>query len=492
MRKLILIPIVLLIIQNVNAQPEKRDNPLQNYTDEWVEDPFLKNAAISFIAYDLNGMRIIADHNSNMALVPASTMKLVTTATAFEILGSGYRFKTRIQYSGEVDSMGVLHGNIYIKGGGDPSLGSSYYKSFNADYLDKWLKAIKDAGIKEIDGHIIGDATIIGDNMTPANWSWGDLGNYYGAPPCGLTIHDNKTTLLFRSGPKAGDSTWMECMEPYVPEMFVYNKVKAATANKDNAYIYGAQYDPMRLAEGSIHLGEEAFKVKASIHDPAYLAAHELESKLAENGILCKYACSTVRRDKIIGNYVDTLERKSIHTLSGASVGNLAYWTNMVSVNLFAEHLFRGIGIRLYGNGSTYSSEKGVRSAWSKRGVNMTGFQMTDGSGLSRANAVSARHLMRILKYMNKSKYKDSFRKTLSVAGKSGTLSSIGRGTRAANNLMGKSGSMTRVRSYAGYVKTASGRQLAFAIIVNNYTCTGYQMKQRLQKLMVKMANYNQ
>jgi D-alanyl-D-alanine carboxypeptidase/D-alanyl-D-alanine-endopeptidase (penicillin-binding protein 4) len=92
---------------------------------------------------------------------------------------------------------------------------------------------------------------------------------------------------------------------------------------------------------------------------------------------------------------------------------------------------------------------------------------------------------------MNGSKNRDSFRKTLSIAGKSGTLSSIGRGTRAANNLIGKSGSMTRVRSYAGYVKTASGRQLAFAIIVNNYTCNGYQMKLRLQKLMVKMADYN-
>ena len=473
------------------AQEEKPNNTLQMFLERWKEDVIFRNAGISVYVYDLNRHSAVAYESPRLSLVPASTMKVVTTASALEILGSGYRFKTRIQYTGEIDSNGVLNGNIYIKGGGDPSLGSGYYKSYNADYLEKWVKAVKDAGIKSINGQIIADASIFGENTIPAHWSWGDIGNYYGAPACGLTIHDNKTVLQFRSGPNAGDSTWVDCMVPYVPEMRVYNKVRAANTKSDNAYIYGGLYDPVRIAEGTIPKGEEVFEVKASIPDPPYLAALELESALNEAGVEAKYACSTVRRLRFMNAYRDTLERQTLHTLNGASVGNLCYWTNHVSVNLFAEHLLKGVGVRKAGDGSTYSSTRAIQKYWSGRGVDMTGFYMTDGSGLSRGNAISARHLVFILKHMSGSKYADTFKKSLSVAGKSGTLRRIGRGTKAANNLMGKSGSMTRVRSYCGYVTSASGRQLAFAIIVNNYNGTSSQIRDRLNKLMVAMANFS-
>lgn len=467
------------------------DNPLQSYLDKWSEDVVLENAGISFLAYDLNKSSILADKNSKMCLVPASTMKLITTATALEVLGYGYRFRTKLEYSGQIDSAGTLHGNIYIRGGGDPSLGSKYYSNYNEDFLNQWVNAIKEEGIKKIDGGIVGDASIYGENVIPANWSWGDIGNYYGAPANGLTIYDNMVKLQFKSGDKEGDSTWVACMDPYVPEMRVYNKVKAASANKDNAYIYGSIYDPNRIAEGSIHKGEEAFEVKASVHDPAYLTAFELECALIDGGVPCDYSATTVRRQKFDGAYNDTIKKQGIHTLVGASVGNLCYFVNQYSVNLFAEHLFKGIGVRVYGDGSGWSSEKAVIKSWNGKGVNMSGLSMDDGSGLSRSNAVSARHLVRVLKYMGGSSNEDAFKKTLSIAGKSGTLAGIGRGTRAQGNLIGKSGSMTRVRSYAGYVKTASGREVAFAVIVNNYNCTGYQMKKRLESLMVYLANYN-
>ena len=116
---------------------------------------------------------------------------------------------------------------------------------------------------------------------------------------------------------------------------------------------------------------------------------------------------------------------------------------------------------------------------------------MNDGSGLSRSNAVSARHFVRILEYMNASSNAETFRSTLPVAGTSGTLTYWCRGTRAQGNLMAKSGSMTRVKSHAGYVKSMSGRSLAFAIIVNNYNATSAQLKARIEKIMVAMANFN-
>lgn len=491
MNRLIILTTLLLAQVQGFAQGDKIDNPLQNYLNTWVEDAYLKTASISFLAFDLNKRTIIADHNSRQALVPASTMKLVTTASALEVLGSGYRFSTRIEYTGAIDSNGVLNGDLIIKGGGDPSLGSSYFPTFNNDFKDQWVKAVQENGIKSVNGQVIADASVFGINVMPANWSWGDMGNYYGAPANGLTIYDNKTDLIFRSGKNAGDSTWIDCTEPYVPGMLVHNSVKAANSSKDNAYIYGGMYDRIRLAEGSIPKNEEEFKVKASIYDPAYLASVEFEGALADAGINCAYRATTLRHKELFEGRSYEAERKEIHKLSGATVGTLTYWTNLVSVNLFAEHLLKGVGVKLTGNGSTYSSSEAIKSFWTRKGVNMIGFEMTDGSGLSRANAVSARHLVRILSHMSGSGNASTYKKSLSIAGHSGTLRSIGKGTKAANNLIGKSGSMTRVRSYAGYVKSASGRDLAFAIVVNNYTCTGYQMKQRLEKLMVEIANFN-
>jgi len=491
MRPLFLL-ISLIFCKSGYTQNPEISNPLQNYLNNWLTDTYLKTAAVSVLVYDLNKRTIIADENSQMALTPASTMKLVTTATALQTLGSGYRFSTRIQYSGVIDSMGVLNGNLYIKGGGDPSLGSSYFKDFNKDFLHQWSEAIDKLGITSVNGQVIADASIFGINVMPANWSWGDMGNYYGAPANGLSIYDNYTKLVFRSGSKAGDSTFIDCMQPYVPEMKIHNQVRAANTTKDNAYIYGGMYDPIRLAQGTIPKGKEAFEVRASIHDPAYLAALELETALAGKGILCKYQCTTLRRKQLFESFIDSSKRVEIHKLPGASVGSITYWTNMVSVNLFAEHLLKGVGVKMAGDGSTYSSTRAVKRYWTKKGVNMNGFEMSDGSGLSRSNAVSARHLVRILDYMSGSGNANSYKKSLSIAGKSGTLRSIGKGTHAANNLIGKRGSMTRVRSYAGYVTSISGRKLAFAIIVNNYSCTGYQMKQRMAKLMVKIAEYNQ
>ena len=137
-----LIAIVFVLVTGT-LWSQGQPNLLQKYVKEWCEDPFLENAGISIYVYDLNANKVMAKRNPTMSLVPASTMKVVTTASALEILGQSYRFKTRIQYTGEIDSAGVLHGDLIIKGGADPSLGSGYYPNFNADFMAQWTEAIK-------------------------------------------------------------------------------------------------------------------------------------------------------------------------------------------------------------------------------------------------------------------------------------------------------------------------------------------------------------
>ena len=137
-------------------------------------------------------------------------------------------FETEISYDGFIDTNCTLHGNLYIKGGGDPTLGSRFFNKNNNDIMQPWVQEVANLGIHHITGRIIGDASYFPDEYVPATWGWGDMGNYYGAGVSGLTIYDNTLNFYFKSGPEKNDSTFVECIVPYSPDLFVDNRVKAS------------------------------------------------------------------------------------------------------------------------------------------------------------------------------------------------------------------------------------------------------------------------
>ena len=479
----------VLLLSATHAQ-----NSIQRTIDGFGSDPLMQNASISILVYDLNSKEVLGELAPDMSLPTASTMKLIATATALEVLGAGYQFATRVYYTGYIDSTGVLHGDLIVKGGGDPTLGSRYYKNLNRNphFMEKWVEAVHEAGIRSINGRVIGDARVLSHNMLPAGWSWGDMGNYYGAGPSGLTVYDNMVEHYFSSGRNAGDPTNVDSIYPEIPEYSFLNRVQAANVSGDNAYLYGAPYQPDRFGEGQIPRSKNDFLVKGSMPDPAYTVAWEFDKRLFDSGIIATGKATTFRRIEMMGDTIPSDDEKiELAATYSPYLSSIAYWTNMLSVNLFAEHMVTAVGLRRGGVGSTYSGTEMITRFWQSKGLDMTGFYMNDGSGLSRSNAVSARHFVRILEYMNASSNADTFRSTLPVAGTSGTLTYWCRGSRAQGNLMAKSGSMTRVKSHAGYVKSMSGRSLAFAIIVNNYNATSAQLKVRIEKIMVAMANFN-
>ena len=160
----------------------------------------------------------------------------------------------------------------------------------------------------------------------------------------------------------------------------------------------------------------------------------------------------------------------------------------MYSINLFAEHLMNQIGVSKYRSGDTGSGTQATTLFWKEKELDTDGFYVNDGSGLSRFNGVTAKQLVGILKYMNESKNKDLFLRTLPIAGKSGTMRNFAKGTVAHGKVRAKSGTMTRVKSYAGYVTTKNKRNIAFAIIANNYNCSSFQMKKKMEKIIIKLA----
>lgn len=494
MRQLfLLLPIlfgtITLFAQERDARPITIINSIDKAFAVLESDPELKNASISFYVYDASNKAEVSSHHADQSLVTASTMKVVTTATALDVLGSYHKFETKLAYDGYIDSSCTLHGNLYIIGGGDPTLGSRYFNDEN--FILKWVDEISKLGIHHIEGKVIGDGTFFSDEFVPSSWGWGDMGNYYGSGVSGLSVYDNITTFTFDAGSNNGDSAHVVCFEPYSPDLRIDNRVKAGDTEKDEAYIYGGPYDPYRVLKGRIPKGAENFEVRGAMHDPAYVTAFEVESQLFKHGITTSSSASTVRRDRLDG-ILDTAQRTVFYTQSSPSVSQIVYWTNLISNNLFAEHLLKHIGVSKYHDGSVYSSTLAVSNYWADKGVDMTGFSMNDGSGLSRANAVSARHLVDILTKMRSSKYFDSFYSSLPNCGKTGTLKSYGKGTKIYDNLRAKSGTMTRVKSYAGYVKSANGKQLVFAIIVNNHNCSTYEIGKKLEKLMISLGDYNQ
>ena len=471
----------------VSAQTVKE---VRSEIQKLLKDEDLKNASVSFYAYDLDSNKIISGISSSRSLVPASTMKLVTTATALEMMGSGKRFTTTIKYSGEIDTNCVLNGNIYIVGGGDPCLGSPRYNRHYGDFLNKWAVAIQKLGIDSINGRVIADASIFSEQMIPSTWIWGDIGNYYGAGPCGLSIYENVCQLTFESG-KKGDSTFITCVNPYVPNLSFDNYVKSMITRKDESYIFGAPYQESRVIKGGIPLNEDEFEVRGSIPDPAYLAAFELDMELRNLGIKLSNTSSTLRR---IRQYEGTQlkeKKKTIYTTRSPTISSIIEATNMYSINLYAEHLMSQIGVFKYRHGDTGSGSHATQLFWKSKGFDVDGLYVNDGSGLSRFNAISARQLVEVLKVMYESKNYKIFLRSLPVAGKSGTLRTLGKGTAASGRVMAKSGTMTRVKSYAGYVKTKGNKDVAFAIIVNNYNCTSFEMKKKIEKVMVKLAEIN-
>lgn len=476
---------LLFLISNIGfAQKSLLKTEIENLK----KDKALQHATWSICVMNVKKDSAIAEYNSQISVVPASTLKIVTTATALSILGSDFKFQTLLQYDGSLDSFsGILKGNLYIIGGGDPTLGSEYFKDKkdSLTIVEKWAAIIKAHGIKKIDGAIIGDGGIFEDNMIPSQWIWGDIGNYFGAGACGLSYNDNKYSIDFRSG-AVGSVTSINQIKPVVKDLLLINNVKSG-GNDDNAFIFGSSYSNYRVASGTIPANKASYEVDGSIPDPALFCAQALETALKLNGITITEKATTIRALKEKNEYAPA-NKRNLHTHFSPTLEKIIYWTNLKSLNLYAEHLLKYICYKKNGLGSEAAGTEIVTSYWKNKGVDVSGFFMNDGCGLARANAITTKTETQILRLMAKEKNFNAFYNSLPIAGKAGSLGGLCAGTFAENNLRAKSGYITRARGYTGYVKNRKGELLCFSVLANNYDCTPTEMKLKLEKLLVAIA----
>jgi len=486
---------ILTIIASIysSAQtivPDKNPQQINQVLKEILSDEGFKTASFAFLAIDLETNKIVAEYHPDMALIPASTLKLISTSTALELLGPNYQFKTTLEYSGKLNKEdGFLQGNIYIKGGGDPCLGSKYFDSTKSKaFLKDWTKSIQNLGIDSISGGIIADAHIYSWDIIPQAWSWNNMGNYFGAGPCGLSIYDNYYTIYFNTG-GFNNLSEIKTVIPHIPDIEFDNQAIADHISYDNTNIFGAPYCNKRYIRGSMPMNKKMFAVKGSIPDPAYIASVQLDSALKAKGIHIVEKASTIRRIFYNKHVVDTNERTPIIITRSPLLKDIITQTNTHSINLFAEHCLIESGRQMGALPQTEIAIDSLISFWQKRGMDTQGLSIYDGSGLSLKNAITPRQQVFILSYMkNQSKNFTAFYQSLAVAGKTGTLKNMFIGTRAENQIHAKSGSLDRVRTYNGYITSISGKKIAFSMLVNNFSCSQKNAKIQLEKLMLALA----
>ena len=410
---------LLFLVFSVSAQ-----NPVTTFTNNNLHE----NANISLLVKDLKTGKVLYSHRAGSATIPASTVKLITTATALEILGADYQFKTTLEIDGKITSDSILDGNLIIYGNGDPTLGSS--KLGNINFLNDWIIAIRKAGIKQINGDIIADNSAYDTEGVNPKWIWEDMGNYFASGAYGISYKDNTFEMELKSG-AVGTTPEIVKITPCIPELTFKNYLKSTTIRIDSAYFYGAPFDNNRSIYGEIPANRPSFKIKGDIPRPGLVLARDFAWKLKSNGI------------SVSGNTTDEAQsskRTVIYTHFSPKLSEIIKEINHASNNHYAEHLFRHLALQSGKPASSVEAVKRIKNFWRSKGLPVEELFMYDGSGLSPVNAVSANFYVSLLSYMDKSKNNAVFRASLPVVGKSGTLRNFLKGTPLDGKVQAKSG----------------------------------------------------
>jgi D-alanyl-D-alanine carboxypeptidase/D-alanyl-D-alanine-endopeptidase (penicillin-binding protein 4) len=455
----------LLFVENIQLVGQVQSAALNTF----LQSENLKHAAVGFKAIDLTTGKTIASYNESMALTPASNMKIVTTATALDLLGENFYYETPIVYDGSIRNS-VLNGNLYIKGSGDPTLGSEFIEKDKEAFLKEWLVAINRAGIKRISGNIIALDQLFGYEGVSSKSLWEDMGNYYAAGVYGISVFDNMYRVYLQSF-APGSETNVLFTEPQMEEIRFTNEVKASVSNKDESFISGIPFSNARRLYGKIPANRSSFAVKGDIPDPGLFLAQYFRSYLQKNGIEVDGKATTFRLHPLFPE-----KEQMLGSVRSKHLASIVRVTNVRSNNQYAEALYKELSI---------SKNINIVDYWKEKGLDSNALIMFDGSGLSPLNAVSAGFLIDILVYMDRKTGKSgAFYQSLPLVGKEGTVASFLKNTSLDGKARLKSGGFTNVQSYSGYIEKGNKRY-AISLIVNNFTGNRADLRKQIEKLLL-------
>jgi serine-type D-Ala-D-Ala carboxypeptidase/endopeptidase (penicillin-binding protein 4) len=444
-----------------------------------LDSAIKKTAADEQFKYGTLGMyvinsktgQLVYEMNAGTGMAPASCQKVVTSVTAFELLGKNFQYATKLGYTGSIVN-GVLNGNLILTGSGDPALGSWRYASTKENLLlDKWLAAVKAKGIKSVAGSVFTDERIFTSASIPDGWIWQDIGNYYGAGAQGLNWRENQYDLLLQSGNTVSSTVKIKSIQPAAFEPALTNELTAGEKGSgDNAYIYMAPFTNNGFVRGTIPVGENNFTISGSIPDAGQLLADILVKKLEAAGITVKEMSGSF--------YGPVVEQKKMQfkaepllTVTSPALDSINYWFLKKSVNLYGEALVKTMAVKQQKPGCTDSGVAIIRRFWQSKGIPQGALKVIDGSGLSPQNRVTAKALVTVMQYARSRDWFPEFYNALPVM----------------NGIRMKDGYIGGVRSYTGYIKSKSGAEYTFCFMVNNFDGSAGTVREKMWKVLELM-----
>ena len=412
---------------------------------------------MSVLVQNMTTGEVIDEYRSDKVVPPASVMKLLTTAACLETMGPGFRFPTILEYTGSIEN-GVLYGDLYVHGGCDPSLGWQGKTAF----FTQWIKAVRAAGIKRIEGAVIADMTMLDGEAQNPGWLCEDAGNYYAPGIFALNYYGNTMNIVLKSGEPGTVATVMKT-EPQVDDIRFINRVRCDRIQYDGAFVSGLPYSNERYLTGAVPSNLGTFGVKGDLPNPGLLLARHFTAKLREAGI------TVAREAEYLPDYNPLLpQRHELYIHYSEPLSELIKETNINSNNLYAEALFRYLGTRYTLPGTIHNSQDLLRDYWRRRGVAVQNAIIKDGCGLAPQDAISAKAFVQLLTIMSRSKNQEAWIASLPVSGKTGTLKSLCPGTVLEGRIHAKSGTIAGTKNFAGYIDMPNGDTWVFAILINS------------------------
>ena len=429
---------------------------------EFVQADILEYGNFSFYAIDLNSGKSIANYKGKVPLIPASVMKIVTSATAYEVLGEDFKLETKLLYQGKISDKGILNGDLFIQGGGDPTLGSNGIEKKQDEFLKEWILAVKKAGIKEVKGDIVVLDDMFGYEGISGKWLWEDMGTDYAPITNGISIFDNLYKIYLKSD---NEKVTVEKIVPNIKGLTFDNKVTISENGEKDIYVRGVPFDNNRILRG-VMPKNKTVEIDSDIPDPAMFLGEYLKENLTKDGIKVS--------GKVVTSRISNKQLKNGEILAVTQSVPLSEILKVLltrSDNHYAEHIFEILKLK----------DIDIIEFWKNKGINIGSLVMYDGSGLSCADRLSTKFLTEVLVYMDKAN--KGFANLLPIAGKEGTVAKFLVETPLSGNAKIKSGSMSGVQSYAGYLDK-DGKKIAFALVVNHWNGTRQQLRAEMEKLL--------
>jgi D-alanyl-D-alanine carboxypeptidase/D-alanyl-D-alanine-endopeptidase (penicillin-binding protein 4) len=490
-RPLLLLALVALLLPSATAQPTSTKAGLAALIDEVLDARAFDDAYWGAYVVNLDTGEELYDRNAGRRFIPASNMKLLSTAAAVDALGPGFRYQTRLYADGDVQD-GTLLGSLVVRGAGDPTIGGRYADGDMLRVFRQWADSLRAAGVRRVRGDVIGDDDVFDNVHLGQGWQWDDLKWYYGAEISGLQFNEG-TVHVEVHGTSPGSPARIEVEPNYGYARFVNRSTTTSGGSIREGYDR-ALSDNVFTVTASVPAGRTETE-DLSVVNPTDYFVSTLVGVLEERGIDVAGAPVDVDEWGRRPRY-ELLTRIATHT--SPPLAEIIKETNESSNNVYAEHLLRTLGAYVYEGvdlpmGSAFAGYEASRPFLERVGVDPESFRVADGSGLSALNRLTPVGLVGILRGMYQHAdraTREAFWNSLAVGGYTGTIRNRYGSGNARGNVRAKTGYISGARTLSGYVRSASGDVLAFSLLCNNYTVSTSTVNRAQDQIVELLADY--